>query len=217
MPSGNVVEANAVNAMMDAKRRRLISLCFALATVAFICATIFFYVRIPHSMYLMVVPEVLFALAFMPPLFMWQTLADRKMALKIAGISSCLMWVLSLIASFIVKTDSVLIYVPDALLLAGFLPLLYTWRFSAPWIVFGVLNIGIGFFLQLVGLINNSYFPRELWAPKLHIMTYHPGITWMVMGFVCCVFGVVRLIKNLTLMLKRRHAAANRPAPMPAD
>ena len=217
MSSGEQIEPTATDSQLDKKCRRRVSLSFALATVAFILITIFYYSCLPHASYMMVVPEVTFALAFMPPLFMWQTLAEKRLSLKIAGVSSLIMWVLGVVASFVIKPNSVLIYVPDALLLSGFLPLLYSWRFSWPWIIFGGFNLAIGFLLLFVTTINDSYFPSALWPGKHHLADYHPGLTWMLMGLACCLFGFGRLLKNLFLMIKKRRASAQTTAPLVSE
>lgn len=144
-------------------------------------------------------------------------------ASKIAGIVSAVLWILGFALAFVIPADNPLMWVPDALLLIGFFPLLFFWKPSWPWLVFGVLNVAIGFIL-LVGtfipvetLTSEMNKAREqLTAQKspyasvfsesstqqmahvhTHLVKQHSPWTWMIIGIVSTIYGIVRMIKNM--------------------
>lgn len=150
--------------------------------------------------------------------------SGKKMsASKIAGIVSAVLWILGFALAFVIPADNPLMWVPDALLLIGFFPLLFFWKPSWPWFVFGVLNVVIGFVL-LVGtfipvdtLTSEMNKAREqLTAQKspyasvfsesstqqmahvhTHLVKQHSPWTWMIIGIVSTIYGIVRMIKNM--------------------
>jgi hypothetical protein len=180
----------------------------SIAIGAFITA--FLFRCIPRENSLMSVPEITLLITATLPILLWQSLSAPGVARKICAIASCVIWMAGIGVAFIFKPDSNMIYVPDALMLLGFVPLLYAWRFSWPWLVFGAINFGIGVFLEAIKYIPDSYFPKDLWPPKHHLAEYHPSITWWVFGGLALLFGTVRLVKNLIKM-------ARRPAKQPAE
>jgi hypothetical protein len=167
------------------------------AFLAGIAATAFYFYVVPPHHILRAVPEVLLVITLSLPLLAWQSVADSRRRAKIAGLGSCAIWVLGIIVSLIIKPDNELIYIPDALLLTGFVPLLYAWRFSWPWLVFGGFNFAIGIFLQLLAYIPDHFFPADLVYWKHHLAEYHPPIAWWIFGLFTIMFGVARLAKNL--------------------
>jgi hypothetical protein len=187
-------------------RKRVIG-AFAFAAFVFLVLTIFYFQIIPKTWILFAVPQFVLLLLLITPILLWQTLAERSLSRKISVCSSAIIWVLGIVVAFIFKPPSPFINMSDGLLLLGFVPLLYMWRFSIPWIVFGLFNGGIGIFLLLLSLLNDSYFPASLWGPKHHLAEYHPYMTWILFAFGCCLFGSVRLAKNLYLMGARRRPA----------
>ena len=124
---------------------------------------------------------------------------------KSAAIASCVLWVLSIILSLTIPTSSQLIWAPDAVLLIGFLPLLFSWSPSWPWLVFGVCNLFIGGFLLVLYCLGDDEFPKALHAGKHHLTEYHPWGTWMVLGVIVTVYGAVRLIKNIVCLIRRKQ------------
>jgi hypothetical protein len=100
------------------------------------------------------------------------------------------------------------IYVPDVMLMFGFFPLLFLWRFSWTWLIFGVLNIGIGLLLQVIEYSPDNLFPPDLLTPKHHLAQFHPPIVWWLTGFLAVLVGSVRLIKNIYLMVRRKTRSA---------
>lgn len=116
---------------------------------------------------------------------------------KIAGIASCILWVLGFALAFVIPPTNALIWVPDTLLLVGFLPLLFVWRFSWPWLVFGLFNVFIGFVLLTVGYVPDSEFPADVIKVKHHLQEYHPPLVWMIFGALTFLYGLIRLSKNI--------------------
>lgn len=149
---------------------------------------------------------------------------SKKMsASKIAGIVSAVLWILGFALAFVIPADNPLMWVPDALLLIGFFPLLFFWKPSWPWLVFGVLNVIIGFvllvgtFIPVETLTSEMNKAREqLTAQKspyasvfsesstqqmahvhTHLVKQHSPWTWMIIGIVSTIYGIVRMIKNM--------------------
>jgi hypothetical protein len=203
-----LIPANIVPAV---PRRRVLG-AFIFSAVSFFVAT-GFYVSLNMPPYLHAVPQFTFLMAIMSLILLWQTLAERSMAKRISAWSSCIIWVLGIAVAFILKPTSSLIALSDGLLLLGFIPLLYLWRFSIPWILFGLFNSAIGFFLLLTSQLADSYFPQNLWAAKHHLSEYHPYFMWILFGAVTCLFGVARLSKNIFLMILRAQRGNRTPTP----
>lgn len=143
-------------------------------------------------------------------------------ASKIAGIVSAVLWIVGFALAFVVPSNSPFMWVPDALLLIGFFPLLIFWKPSWPWLVFGVLNVVIGFvllvatFLPVETLTAEMAKAREqltatkspyasMFSPTAteqmahvhtHLAKQHSPWTWMIIGVISTIYGVVRMIKN---------------------
>ena len=147
----------------------------------------------------------------------------RMTASKIAGIVSAVLWIVGFALAFVIPADNQLIWIPDALLLIGFFPLLFFWKPSWPWLVFGILNVIIGFVL-LVGTFipvdtltgemkkareqltaqNSPYASvfsetstAQMAQVHTHLVKQHSPWTWMLIGVFSTVYGLVRMIKNI--------------------
>ncbi len=118
--------------------------------------------------------------------------------------TATIFWILGFALAFVIPAKSKFIFLPDALLLIGFWPFLWQWRFSLPWIIFGVLNMGIGFILQISEYLPNEKFTHEMILAKEHLANQHSPITWIVVGFVSTVFGLIRFFKNTILWVARK-------------
>lgn len=118
---------------------------------------------------------------------------------KIAGWLACFLWVAGFGLAFVVPPSSPFIWVPDTLLLVGFLPLLFIWRFSWPWLIFGFFNLAIGFILLTIEFIPDSSFPAEVVKGKHHLAEYHEPMAWMIFGVFTFVYGMIRMVKNIVL------------------
>lgn len=116
---------------------------------------------------------------------------------RLSSILAIVLWVASIVLAFIIKPNTALIWLPDALLLMGFLPLLLLWNRSWVWILFGIINGAIGFFVLLLRYIPDSVFPPESVIVKQHLTEYHPYEPWVVLGILCLVYGLVLLVLRI--------------------
>jgi hypothetical protein len=116
---------------------------------------------------------------------------------RIAGILSTVLWVLGIILTFAIPIGSPFIFLGDALLLLGFWPLLWLWRPGWPWIIFGVLNIFIGFFLEIAYVLPDTTFTYEMKVVRNHLRDQHSAITWMLIGAVSAIYGVGLTTKQI--------------------
>jgi hypothetical protein len=192
---------------VEGQPKRQTVIAFAAMTAVTALGAAFLYTKIPHQHVLMVMPEVLALLALILPIIMWQALSEGKRGARIAAAASLGIWVAGIALSFQIPTSSNLIYVPDALLLIGFVPLLFQWRFSWPWLVFGVFNFGIGIFLGAIEFMPDNLFPNDVLFAKHHLAAYHPAITWWIFGGLAFAFGLARLTKNLIKMARQARSA----------
>lgn len=127
--------------------------------------------------------------------------------LKIATITSCFLWVSSIALSFAIPPTSSLIWLPDSILLTGFLPLLLVSKWSWPWVVFGVLNGLIGFLLLTVSYIpDQPPLTKEMIEVKHHLASYHPCWSWMIIGSLCTIYGILHLAVNGAIWSYRKIA-----------
>lgn len=171
---------------------------FSCAAVVFFLGAMFYFSRI-HEGSLFALPQFLLLIALITPCLLWQTLAERTLSKRISLWSSGIIWVAGIAVAFVLGPSSPFIVLSDGLMLLGFVPVLYMWRFSIPWIIFGGFNLFIGLFLLLLSYMPDQYFPENLWAPKHHLAAYHPYMTWLLFGVACIVFGIVRMVKNIYL------------------
>jgi hypothetical protein len=118
-------------------------------------------------------------------------------AAKIAGIASTVLWVVGFALDFVIPAKTRFTWVPDFLLLIGFWPLLWIWRPGWPWIIFGVLNIAIGFLLEMAYQMPDTNFTTEMKIVLNHMRNMHSSLTWIIIGFISAVFGVIRTIKQI--------------------
>ena len=131
----------------------------------------------------------------------------KKRNHKRAAVVSCVLWVVSLILSFAIPPTNSYIWVPDVFLLVGFIPLLFSWSPSWPWLAFGFLNFFIGSFLLLLSCMPDAPFPKELHAGKHHIVEFHPWAPWMILGLLAFLYGAGRMTKNIVLWLINKQKA----------
>lgn len=158
-------------------------------------------------------PQMLLLLAVMPILFYLISSMPRPAARQFVGVASCLIWILGIGLAFVIPPSSNFIYVPDALLMFGFFPLLYLWKYSWPWLVFGLLNLGIGVLLMVIEYSPDNLFPANLLKPKHHLADYHPAVVWYITGLFAALFGAGRMIKNIYKLIARRKQIKDAQAP----
>ena len=125
----------------------------------------------------------------------------KSKALKIAGIASTIIWVISFILLCTLKPEDDLVWTSDALLLAGFWPLLFVYKAGWTWLVFGCLNIFIGISLEVARHIPVETIPpqyvEDYLAGKDHILGMHPTMAWLFNGVVSALYGLFRIIKTI--------------------
>ena len=123
-----------------------------------------------------------------------------------AAVLSAIIWATSFFLSFVLTGKSPYLWVPDALLLLGFAPLLFAWRPAWPFFVFGILNVLIGFVLELVKVMPDSDLPLEIQPVKHHLATMHVGIVWILSGAISIIYGAIRLTKNFVAKQIKKRA-----------
>jgi len=119
------------------------------------------------------------------------------------SICACVIWLIGFILSFIVKPDSPNIGWPDFLLLAGFLPLLISYKPIWPWFVFGFGNVIIGFVLETVHFVPTGTLPSTVLPVKDNLDQMHKPIIWILFGFFSVAYGLFRLLKKLIVHLAK--------------
>jgi hypothetical protein len=138
-----------------------------------------------------------------------ETVKKKKTgAAKIAAIVSTVLWILGFALAFVVPAGSPFGWVPDGMLLVGFWPLLYAWRPGWPWLVFGILNVIIGFLLLVAAYIPVTNFTPEMIIVRKHLAEQHSPFTWMTIGIVSTIFGVTRMTTHLIVWLRSRTKKA---------
>ncbi len=145
-----------------------------------------------------------------------QTGKKKSLGLKIAGALSTVLWIAGFILPFVLPSTSPYVWLSDTLLLTGFWPLLFVNRAGWTWVVFGVLNILLGFGLELVHWLMLS-IPDTFWTPEKapfkpmfegmaeHIKVMHPFLPWMAIGAISAIYGVLRIIKTIILWLFKQY------------
>lgn len=149
----------------------------------------------------------------------------KSKALKIAGLVCTVMWVIGFILPFVIPARSRYVWVSDCFLLLGFWPLLFIYRAGWTWIVFGLLNILIGFFLEFNKQIpyyleGSTFWTAEELALKpqfmqvqQHIADMHPCLPWILIGAASTVHGIFRVLKTIVLFIvklaKKKNSTSN--------
>jgi hypothetical protein len=126
-------------------------------------------------------------------------------AAKTAAMVSTVLWILGFALAFVVPASSPFGWVPDGMLLLGFFPLLYAWKPGWPWLVFGILNMVIGFLLLVAAYIPDDNFTRDMIIVRKHLAEQHSPFTWMTIGLILGIFGVFRMAKHLYEWIRARR------------
>jgi hypothetical protein len=139
-----------------------------------------------------------------------KTSAKQSLGYKFSVALSTVLWILGFVLAFVVPKGSPFFWVPDFLRLIGFWPLLWLPKPSWPWLVFGVLNVLIGFVLQMAAFLPETNFTAQMILVKKHLAEQHSPLTWILVGFVSLLIGVLRALRNCliflgTLMQKSRE------------
>ncbi|MBS1991903.1 MAG: hypothetical protein JSS83_15380 [Cyanobacteria bacterium SZAS LIN-3] len=128
----------------------------------------------------------------------------------IPTVISTVLWVLSIVLAFVIKPGSAMAFVPDALLLLGFFPLLVLWRQGWLTFLFGLFNTLIGFFLLILQYMDDAPFVGSMKMMREHLITMHSCWTWIVLGIVPLIWGLVSMILSLSRWIMRRARAESK-------
>lgn len=123
-------------------------------------------------------------------------------AVKIAGIASTIMWICSFVLLVTFKAGDKNVWISDALLLTGFWPVLFVYKAGWTWFIFGILNMAIGFILEVARQLPEEVFTKaaltsEMMQTKEHVLTMHPCMPWIIIGFFSSLFGAARIIRTI--------------------
>jgi hypothetical protein len=122
-----------------------------------------------------------------------------------ATIISTLLWILSIVLAFQIPASSPLIWLPDSLLLAGFVPLLLIWKKWWLTLLFGLFNSFIGFFLLILTYLESDKFVGNVLAMKEHLVSMHSPWAWIICGLLCVVWGLIGLVVMIVRMVKKKN------------
>ncbi len=126
----------------------------------------------------------------------------------IATVLSTALWVLSVVLAFQIPATSPLIWLPDSLLLLGFVPLLVIARQSWLVLLFGMSNAFIGFFLLVLIHLESDKFVGEVLMMKQHLITMHSPWAWLCIGCAITIWGAIASTIDVVKFVKRLLAKA---------
>lgn len=132
--------------------------------------------------------------------------ANREARTKrslIATVLSTALWILSLVLAFQIPATSALIWLPDSLLLIGFVPLLILARQSWLILLFGISNAFIGFFLLVLVHLESDKFVGEVLQMKQHLITMHSPWAWLYIGVGIAIWGAIASTIDIVKLLRR--------------
>ncbi len=125
-----------------------------------------------------------------------------KLFKKKSSLLAVLLWTMSFILAFRIPPHSQYIWIPDALLLLGFFPLLIAGRARWLWLAFGLGNLVVGATLALAICIPDRLFePYHMAQMNAHLRLYHPYLVWLLISLLSAVIGVILLIISLASWL----------------
>lgn len=138
---------------------------------------------------------------------------DKKAKSKqslIATVLSTALWVISIVLAFQIAPTSSLIWLPDSLLLLGFVPLLILAKQSWLVLLFGLSNAFIGFFLLVLVHLESDKFVGEVLQMKQHLITMHSPWAWLYIGLAIAVWGAIACSIDIVKLVRRLLAASRR-------
>lgn len=134
--------------------------------------------------------------------------------LKIASITSSVMWIAAFLLLFIFKEGDKNVWISDALMLTGFWPVLFVYRAGWTWFLFGILNMAIGFILEVARQLPEEVYTQaslsnEMILAKEHVLTMHPCMPWIIIGFLSMLYGLFRITKTIFRWIRKGLAEKN--------
>ena len=152
----------------------------------------------------------------MPPADPKSVRTDRKSqaaplgrAALIATTASTVLWVLSIVLAFVIKPGNAAFFVPDALLLLGFFPLLVLWQRGWLTFLFGLFNSLIGFFLLLLQFLPEEKFTGAMQPMRAHLLGMHSCWIWMILGVVALIWGALSTVISVVKWFVARRKNLN--------
>lgn len=131
-----------------------------------------------------------------------QNQSQKKTSL-IATLLSTALWILSIILAFQIPATSHLIWLPDSLLLLGFVPLLVLAKQSWLVLLFGLSNAFIGFFLLVLTHLESDKFVGEVLLMKQHLVTMHSPWAWLTIGLLIATWGAIASTIDIVKLIRR--------------
>ncbi|MBP6743692.1 hypothetical protein KA344_00595 [bacterium] len=131
-----------------------------------------------------------------------QNQSQKKTSL-IATLLSTALWILSIILAFQIPATSHLIWLPDSLLLLGFVPLLVLAKQSWLVLLFGLSNAFIGFFLLVLTHLESDKFVGEVLLMKQHLVTMHSPWAWLTIGLLIAIWGAIASTIDIVKLIRR--------------
>lgn len=131
-----------------------------------------------------------------------QNQSQKKTSL-IATLLSTVLWILSIILAFQIPATSHLIWLPDSLLLLGFVPLLVLAKQSWLVLLFGLSNAFIGFFLLVLTHLESDKFVGEVLLMKQHLVTMHSPWAWLTIGLLIAIWGAIASTIDIVKLIRR--------------
>ncbi|MFA7336690.1 MAG: hypothetical protein WC028_07870 [Candidatus Obscuribacterales bacterium] len=131
-----------------------------------------------------------------------QNQSQKKTSL-IATLLSTALWILSIILAFQIPATSRLIWLPDSLLLLGFVPLLVLSKQSWLVLLFGLSNAFIGFFLLVLVHLESDKFVGEVLLMKQHLVTMHSPWAWLTIGLLTAIWGAMASTIDIVKLIRR--------------
>ncbi len=116
--------------------------------------------------------------------------------LNLPAIAAAVIWILSIGFALTIPGTSKYNWVADALLLFGFFPLLFAYPAGWTWFIFGLLNMAIGFILEVSYHVPDAALTKQLISLRQGFQASHPTLVWILMGALCTVYGIMRMFKN---------------------
>ncbi|HMP52910.1 MAG TPA: hypothetical protein PKD05_15260 [Candidatus Melainabacteria bacterium] len=133
---------------------------------------------------------------------------SKSSAVKIAGIASTTMWIIAFALLFFLKEGDRYVWTSDALMLTGFWPVLFVYKAGWTWFFFGILNMSIGFILEVARQLPEDVYVNAALSPammqaKEHVLTMHPCLPWIIIGFLSLLMGTFRIIRTIIRTIGR--------------
>ena len=127
-----------------------------------------------------------------------------------AAVASTILWVAGFGLAFVIPAGSPLIWVPDSLLLLGFIPIMLAFRPIWPWFVFGLCNTFIGIVLDVARYLPDNVQTAEMQKVRRHLAELHVPFVWVAFGVLAVLYGTGRLARTCVMWIRSRRRPASK-------